>query len=161
LPFKALGFVGVPSTTTLTKNSLSGEDVSFNTPLDASTAIYNKNHMYIDKAAFEKTIFKFSALLGSIIGLVALILIIGIIVSILYKIPGLYAAAYMFTAFSVSFTILVAVNYVISFGLILGLTASIIMSAFCAFNLFERIRKHTIQNNNFPAGIKNGLKSSI
>jgi hypothetical protein len=83
---------------------------------------------------FHPTVFGYSPIVGLIVSLCLIILGIGIIVSILYRVPGLFGTFTVLGAFGLTLMALVLSNYMISLGLFLGLLVGVLGAGLCVFN---------------------------
>jgi len=91
--------------------------------------------------SLDTTIFGTDPLLGSMIALLVVVLIIGVIISILYRIPGLIAYVMMLLSMSLVFFALMYSGYAISVTLIFGLLVGLISGMFIMISIFERAKK--------------------
>jgi SecD/SecF fusion protein len=86
------------------------------------------------KQSFANTLLGYSPVVGLIISLCLIILGIGIIVSILYRIPGLFGTITILGSFGLTLMILILSNYVVSLGLFLGLLVGVLGSSLAIFS---------------------------
>jgi SecD/SecF fusion protein len=115
----------------------------------------------INGSIFSKGIFGTSPLLSCIIALAAVILVIGIIISVLYRIPGFFAFIAGLLTVSLTILFMVLSSHAISFGMLLGVFGGIIITALSVFSFMERIRKHMVKDTVVTSGIKKGIARGI
>jgi SecD/SecF fusion protein len=106
------------------------EPSSINTDCILNNASANTNEI---KQVFSKTVLGLSPIVGLIISLCLIILGIGIIVSILYRVPGIFGIVTMLGAFGLTLMIMILSNYVVSLGLFLGLLVGILGATLSIF----------------------------
>jgi SecD/SecF fusion protein len=111
--------------------------------------------------SFAKSIFGYSPLLGAAIALIVVALIIGIIVSVLYRVPGLFAFGFILATGSLVLMAMVLTGYVISLGMLIGIFIGIVMSTFAVIGFTERIKKQINANIGFDSAFKNGMKRGL
>jgi hypothetical protein len=86
------------------------------------------------KQTFNSTIFGFQPIIGLILALSLIILSIGIIVSLLYRIPGIFAFLSIFASFGLTLMILVLSKYTLSIAMFIGLLIGILGSTISSFS---------------------------
>jgi hypothetical protein len=94
--------------------------------IDSNTSIIEQT--------FKNTAFGFSPIIGLIISLCLVILGIGIIVSILYRIPGAFGVITIIGSFGLTLMTLILSNYVVSLGLLLGLLVGVLGTTLSVFS---------------------------
>jgi preprotein translocase subunit SecD len=110
---------------------------------------------------FSKNIFGFSPLLGAFIVLAAVILIIGIIIAVLYRIPGLFAFGFIMATGALVLMTMVLTGYVVSLGMLIGIFIGSIMGTFAVIGFMERIKKQIKAGVSFDSAFKKGMKRGI
>jgi SecD/SecF fusion protein len=110
-------------------------------------------------------VFGSPAILGSIIALSVIILIMGILVSILYRIPGVFGFGTILCSLSLTLFIMLATGYALSLGLLSGLFIGLIIGVISMFAIMERIKKQQQTgvgfDNSFKIGTRKGLLPAI
>ncbi|MDR0674684.1 MAG: hypothetical protein LBF36_00210 [Mycoplasmataceae bacterium] len=110
------------------------------------------------KQSFANTLLGYSPVVGLIISLCLIILGIGIIVSILYRIPGLFGTITILGSFGLTLMILILSNYVVSLGLFLGLLVGVLGSSLAIFSWCSRIKKLHRSGLLFDVAVRKGIK---
>jgi len=117
--------------------------------------------IYITDQTLSNGLFISSPLLGSIIGIAVCLLLIGILVSILYRVPGFFAAISTIGSAALSILLLTALGKPISLGMILGIIGGIALTVASIFAIMQRFKKHTKQDEMLVNPFKKGLVKSI
>jgi SecD/SecF fusion protein len=124
--------------------------------------IVSTNAKIVDiNKSFLNNIFSIDPLLGAVIALFLIILMIGIIVSILYRVPGAYSIFFILLNIALTLVISISAGYTISLGILTAIFIGIILNLFCFNNISEKIKKFTYLNDLPEIGFKKGLKSSF
>jgi SecD/SecF fusion protein len=99
--------------------------------------------------------------LGAIIALALMILAIGILVSILYRIPGTFIINSIMAIFSVVFMSFLFSGYVFTVATLIGLFIGLIVSTFSIINICERIKKHLYTHHTLNQSLTKSIKKGI
>jgi hypothetical protein len=75
-----------------------------------------------------------SPIIGLILSLCLIVLGIGIIVSVLYRVPGIFATVTILGSLGLALMIMILSNYVISLGLFLGLLVGVLGATLAVFS---------------------------
>lgn len=111
--------------------------------------------------SLKPNIFKNSATLSTFIVLLTIVLLIGLIVSILYRIPGMMAFGFMTLAASITTFAMFAAGFELSVGMLMGLIVTVCLATFSIVNFFERIKKQIALTYDMNVSLKRGFMSSI
>jgi len=129
------------------------------TPTDSTSN--NSPLVYITDQTLASGLFISSPLLGSIIAISVCILLIGILVSILYRIPGFFSAISIIGSAVLTIFLLTILGKPISLGLVLGVVGGIALTVASIFAIMQRFKKHTRQDEMLVNPFKKGLLKSI
>jgi SecD/SecF fusion protein len=113
------------------------------------------------KANLSNNIFTTKPLIGILIAVIAIMLLIGIVVSVLYRIPGAFGFFSLFSAFSIALMVMILTGFVITLPIFIGLLIGLIAGTFAIFAVCERIKKQARTGVAFDVAVKKGLKRSI
>ncbi|MGL5630429.1 MAG: hypothetical protein ACRDCG_01480 [Mycoplasmoidaceae bacterium] len=120
----------------------------------SANAHYNQGTSIYNSIIIKNKIGGLSALNSMLIVILVTILLVGIIVSLLYRIPGLFAFLSLATTIFSSAGLLSILTINFSFGLFLGLTFVIILSISSIILILERCRKRFLdKKTSFEAGM--------
>lgn len=108
-----------------------------------------------------KNIIGNSASLSTIIVYVTISILIGIIVSILYKIPGLISFGLMSLTSSLTALLAFIGGYQFSIALMVGLLSIVVLGTFTLANYFERFKKQIAMTYDMMVSTKRAFLSSI
>jgi SecD/SecF fusion protein len=111
--------------------------------------------------SITNNIFGSVAILWSVIALASVILLIGILVSVLYRIPGIFAFGTILCSLSLTLFIMLTTGYVLSLGLLAGLFVGLIVGTMSVFAIMERIKKRHQTGIGFDNAFKVGTKKGI
>lgn len=111
--------------------------------------------------SFANSWFKTSPLISSLIALIVTIMLIGIVISILYRIPWLFAFGCMLATLSLTLLFMLLGGYAISLGLFVGMLAVFICSTLTICLFMERLRKQLYEGKTPLVSIKKNIKSAI
>ena len=110
---------------------------------------------------FSNSWYKGSPLLSSIIAIVAVIVLVGVLISILYRIPWLLALGCILLTLSVTVFLMLFGGYAISIGFFAGILAVLACSTLTACLFMERMKKQ-IKNGITPLlGFKRTVRNTI
>jgi SecD/SecF fusion protein len=117
-----------------------------------------KANTYYNSHDFSNNIFDLNPLNSMILSALTIILLIGLIVSVLYRIPGLVAFLLSTCAIIVTVAILIASGYVISFGIILGIVLGYLLIIYSYFQLLSALKKNYRESENIIISLKKTIK---
>jgi SecD/SecF fusion protein len=146
-------YFGVTNQETLSFKPFSSVDIS--AVAESDIQIFN-----LDKS-FASNIFSIDPLLGAVIALFAIILLIGVVVSVLYRVPGAFSVLFTILNIALTLVVCISVGYTISLGILTALFVGIMMNFLCFSNISEKIKKFTYLNDLLLLGFKKGMKSSF
>ncbi|GHU48338.1 hypothetical protein FACS1894218_4980 [Bacilli bacterium] len=109
----------------------------------------------------SNNIFKSKALLGLLIAFIIIMLLIGIVVSVLYRVPGVFGFLSLFATFSLAIMIMTLTGFVLTLPLFIGMLIGLISATFIIFIVCERIKRQVKTGITFDVAVKKGLKRSI
>jgi hypothetical protein len=96
-----------------------------------------------------------------VIAIALVILSIGILVSILYRVPGLLFAGTLLGIAAMTLFVLVFSGKLISLSIFLALLVGVVMSTMSLFALMQRMKKHTAKNDFVLNSAKKGASKGI
>ncbi|MDR2636412.1 MAG: hypothetical protein LBB95_00980 [Mycoplasmataceae bacterium] len=99
--------------------------------------------------------------IGIFVGILIILVAIGILVSLLYRIPGLLFFGSLYSTFGFSIFFLTLAGKIISIGLLLGIIAGIVMSTAAFLAIMQRMKKHTTKNDFVLNAAKKGASKGI
>jgi hypothetical protein len=82
----------------------------------------------------DNNVFGLKPIIGLICSIALIVLGIGIIVSLLYRVPGLFGFVTIIGAFGLTLMILILSNYTISLGMFFGLLVGVLGAFLSTFN---------------------------
>ena len=98
---------------------------------------------------------------ASLLAIGIVILIIAIVVSVLYRVPGIFGAMSVVSAAVLSASLFVVLNINFSIPAILGILISILASLFSVFVIMERMRKNAKEKVSVFDSIGQVIKRSL
>ncbi|MDE7433594.1 MAG: hypothetical protein K2M43_00345 [Mycoplasmoidaceae bacterium] len=134
---------------------MTGKDPRFDTDIKGPTDVNEFD------SVIKHNIFKTSAVLSMFIALIVIALMIGLIVTLLYKIPGMMAFGLSVLVGSITTLGLFSAGFQLSVGMIAGLIAVLFLTLFTTVNFFERLKKQIAQTYDMNVAIRRGFLSSI
>lgn len=149
-PYKIKDIVNTNWVEKLTSLTASGESVK-NIPSVISRV----------NSSIKSNIFGSSATFSTFIVMLVILLLVGIIVSILYKIPGVIAFGLMTMTMSITSLCLVSGGYGLSISFLMGMMGIVILGTFSIVNYFERYLKQIANNYDMETCTKRTFLSSI
>lgn len=154
-------------------------DYSFPTPIkriitsinsDGSPDYSNNKGGFVDSSLFgvtqnqklfKNTIFNLDPLIAQILTLFFMVLLIGILVSIFYRIPGFFATLTLCVTIGFTLLILILTSHPLSFGLFMGIIAGIILYTFGIFLFFGKLHKQSISNSVLKTSYKKTISKTL
>lgn len=121
----------------------------------------NDSLMKQQSPTFSGNWFKSSPIVASIIAIAAIIIVIGIIISVLYRIPWLFAFGCLLATLSLTLLIMLFGGFTFSFVLFAGLLAVFICSSFTILLFMERMKKQIKEGITTTVGLKKVIKNTI
>ncbi|GHU49744.1 hypothetical protein FACS189459_2150 [Bacilli bacterium] len=119
------------------------------------------NNIFLTQHDFDKNIFSSNPLYSMIIAFGVILLCVGIIISVLYRIPGLLSFIFLLLSFTTTLFILIYAGYTLSFGVIMGLFIGFCIAFISYFSIFSYIKKHFNSSHNYMLSIKKAIKEKI
>ena len=160
----------VKNSTSLVKSNIGNLGTLINPPSFANrsvaetggNSIFSLGSSINIKSILQDKISGLSAYNSMFLAIGIILLLVGIIVSILYRIPGLFASLAMASAVTFTTGILTLLSFNFSFGLFLGITFITILSLASILLILERCRKRFIEKKPaFEAGVGSIRKTLI
>jgi hypothetical protein len=96
-----------------------------------------------------------------IVGIILIIVSIGILVSVLYRVPGVLFTCSLFSIVAFTLLIITLVGKLISLSVFFAILAGIIMSTASVFSLLQRMKKHTTKKDFVINAAKKGATKGI
>jgi hypothetical protein len=96
-----------------------------------------------------------------LIGIILIVISIGILVSILYRVPGAMFTCSIFGAVTFTLLIVTLSGKLISLSVLFAILAGIIMSTASIFSLLQRMKKHTAKKDFVVNAAKKGATKGI
>lgn len=133
----------------------------------ANASITNDNEFklngygWMSNPFIKEGITKLSSYNAILLALGVVLLLIGIIVSVLYRIPGLMAAFAIIASCAFSASLLVLFNINFSIATVIGLFVGIILATTCISFSMERVRRLLQQKNSVFDSIQTAIKKSM
>jgi SecD/SecF fusion protein len=90
-----------------------------------------------------------------------IVLAVGVLVSVLYRIPGALFFATLMGSVTLTMFILVFSGKIISLAVILGVIAGVILSVASLFSVMQRMKKHISKEDFVLNGAKKGALKGI
>jgi hypothetical protein len=132
-----------------------------NTSNEFSTLNGIDQNIVNNNALFLSALFIKDPLLGAAIALLTIVLLIALIVSLLYRVPGAYCVLYSLLISALVFLILMLSGFAISLGVLTAMFLSLFLNFFLTTQIMEKIKKFSKQSDllyiSFIKGIKNSL----
>jgi SecD/SecF fusion protein len=125
-----------------------------------SSFIKNHAFLYNDKKINDGLIVS-NPFISTLIGIALIVLLIGIIVSILYRVPGLLYILNLISVCGLSIVLFVLTGKTISLGLTIGIITGIILLTLCFLLLMQRIKKHTMKEDFIINSLKKGFTKGV
>jgi SecD/SecF fusion protein len=119
------------------------------------------NNITITDPSLHQNVFGFSSLLGMVIALAIMVLLIGILVGVLYRVPGIFAFLAILATVSMTVMTLLLAGYTLSLGMIIGALVIAFVSLIVALGFGERIKRQLKSGVKFNAAVRTGLKKGI
>jgi SecD/SecF fusion protein len=105
-------------------------------PSTGSTGLFNTitNNISTIEQPFSSNVFGMKPIVGLVVSLGLILLGIGILISILYRVPGAFGIASIIATFGLTLMIMVLSNYVLSMGLFIGLLIGLFGATIALFS---------------------------
>lgn len=116
---------------------------------------------WISKPYIQDSITSFSSYEAIMLASGVVLLIIAIIVSVLYRIPGIMASFAVISSFIFSACLLVLLDTNFSIATVVGLFVGLILAIVCVSFTMERVRRLLAQKNSVFDSIQTALKKSL
>jgi SecD/SecF fusion protein len=95
------------------------------------------------------------------VAIIVILLLIGILVSVLYRIPGALFFANLYSTVGFTLFFLTIAGKIISLGLLLGIVGGIIIAVASFFAIMQRMKKHTSKNDFVINAVKKGAVKGL
>ena len=158
----SFGYSSSPNISLSQELTSTGLTDSNNSIVGNSTSQYFGTNSWVSNPYIEKSLIsKLSAYNSIFLASGVIILLIAIIVSVLYRIPGFMGAFSIIASFAFSISLLVIFKIDISIPSILALFIGLIISVASVSTTMERMRKLIEQKNSVFDSIQTGIKKSM
>ena len=102
-----------------------------------------------------------TATITTIIAIAVLTLIIGIVISVLYRIPGFVSFAWMIAPIGLMFLILFLSGFGLSLGLLVGVLITLIISSISLICILNRMKSQYISHKTLDQSVNRAFRSSF
>ncbi|MDE5553423.1 MAG: hypothetical protein K2I67_02640 [Malacoplasma sp.] len=116
---------------------------------------------WIQQPFLENSVTTMSSYEATFLASGIILLIVAIIVSVLYRIPGLFGAFSTISSFGLSASLFVLLGINFSIPAVLGLFISVMISVFSISLFMERVRKFFVNKNSVFDSLQTSLKKSM
>lgn len=116
---------------------------------------------WISNPYIKEGVTKLSSYEAILLSLGVVLLLIAIVVSVLYRIPGLMGAFAIISSVAFSAGLLVLLNANFSIATVIGLTIGLILALICVSFSMERVRRLINQKNSIFDSIQTAIKKSM
>lgn len=116
---------------------------------------------WIGKPFIKESVTKLSSYSAILLVSAVILLIIAIIVSILYRIPGIIGSFAIISSIAFSAGIMVLLNINFSIATVIGLFIGLILSIICVSFSMERVRRLIAQKNSIFDSIQTAIRKSM
>lgn len=149
----------------ITKMTFSNPLVPLNTSWTASSSTLgdfkNLGKSWINQPYSSNNLTGMKAYEASLLAIGIVLLIIAIVVSVLYRVPGIFGAMSVVSAAVLSASLFVVLNINFSIPAILGILISILASLFSVFVIMERMRKNAKEKVSVFDSVGQVIKRSL
>ena len=102
-----------------------------------------------------------TAIITTIVAIAVLLLIIGIVVSVLYRIPGFVSFAWLITPLGLMFLILFLSGFGLSLGLLVGVLITLIISSISLICILNRMKSQHVSHKTLDQSVNRAFSSSF
>jgi hypothetical protein len=114
-----------------------------------------------NSATFYSGLFISNPLLASFIALMVVLFLIGVFISVFYRVPGLIAFFSIVATLFITTTVFLLALHTISFALFIALTLGTFLSMFSYFLICQKVKKHLEPETAMAGSVKKGLFRSV